>query len=236
MTDFCCRQDDQTDLLDNVPKSQQKLHTVKLMITVYEALMAYRIDGWSTESVHVSQSINSLFKSYNELVKFCTVRKASTLFFNSWNRIYISNHSKYRILFQRVSKPKKGDGKAKKDKDANDTTLNKRAGRPVGVKLPNTIMNLETVHKILCLLYEYVCDISIVEMQLEYSFFFNRLFAKISIQFAKNRQSLLSVFREKNSSWKIAWNIRTIRNVTEKIFSEGITRRILIAFQRHGRE
>ncbi|XP_043276970.1 Fanconi anemia group I protein [Venturia canescens] len=118
--------DDQTDLLDNVPKSQQKLHTLKLLITVYEALMAYRIGGWSTESVQVSQNINSLFKSYSELVKFCT----------------------------RISKPKKGDGKAKKDKDGNDTTLNKRAGRPVGVKLPNTIMNLETIHKMLCLLYE----------------------------------------------------------------------------------
>ena len=53
-------------------------------------------------------------------------------------------------------KSKKGEGKSKKDKDANDTTMNKKPGRPSVFKLPNTIMDLETIYKILCVLYEWV--------------------------------------------------------------------------------
>lgn len=44
------------------------------MMTVHEALMAYKIGSWSNESVNSAQSINSLFKGYSELVEFSKVR------------------------------------------------------------------------------------------------------------------------------------------------------------------
>ena len=43
------------------------------MMSVYEALMAYKIGGWSINSVNVPQTINSLFKAYALVVDFSKV-------------------------------------------------------------------------------------------------------------------------------------------------------------------
>uniref|UniRef100_A0A0C9QHI6 Fanci_0 protein n=1 Tax=Fopius arisanus TaxID=64838 RepID=A0A0C9QHI6_9HYME len=68
--------DDRSDLLDNLPKSQQKVNSIKLTITSLEALMAYRFSSWSSGNENVAQNIYSLFKSYAEILEFCkTVNK-----------------------------------------------------------------------------------------------------------------------------------------------------------------
>lgn len=111
-----------------MPKSQQKILNIKLMISIYEALIAFRIGSWSQNSENVGQSIISLYKGYLRFVEY----------------------------IKRLSKMKKG-GKGKKDKDkdkdGNDTTF-KKPGRPAVVKMPNTVMDFDTISKSLVLLYE----------------------------------------------------------------------------------
>ncbi|XP_012279084.1 Fanconi anemia group I protein [Orussus abietinus] len=116
--------DDGSDLLDNLPKAQQKLQSFKLMISTYEALMAFRIMGWSTQSAHVGQNVYSLFKGYSRLVDFS----------------------------KRINKTKKGEAK-KKDKDATNTTI-KKSGRSAAMKLPATVLDLDTIYRILSLLFQ----------------------------------------------------------------------------------
>ncbi|KAJ8664238.1 hypothetical protein QAD02_005900 [Eretmocerus hayati] len=121
--------DDETDLLDGTPKAQQKLLNIKNAMSVYEALMAYRIASWSTDSVNTGASVIALFKGYHRLVEY----------------------------LKRISKKKPG-GKGKKDKakdkdkDGNDTTT-KKGGRPAAIKLPNTVMDFDTIAKSIVLLY-----------------------------------------------------------------------------------
>lgn len=115
--------DDGTDLLDNMPKAQQKVLSLKLNVTTLEALIAYRINAWSIDSLNTGASVNSLFKHYQEIVE----------------------------LSKRVSKPKKGEAKKRK-KDQNDTTINKK-NRGKAFKLPITIMDIQTVKKMMALLY-----------------------------------------------------------------------------------
>ena len=113
-------------MLDNTPKSQQKLLNIKIAISVYEALIAYRITSWSLDSVDIGQSIINLFRGYLRLTEH--LRKFG----------------------------KKKGGKAKKDKDkdkdGNDTI--KKGGRPATIKLPNTIMDFDTISKCIVLLYK----------------------------------------------------------------------------------
>ncbi|XP_001605378.1 Fanconi anemia group I protein [Nasonia vitripennis] len=120
--------EEDTDLLDNTPKAQQKLLNVKLAISVYESLIAYKIASWSQVSVNISQSVISLFKGYSNLVEY----------------------------LKRTNKTKKGPGKGKKDKDkdkdGNDTTI-KKPGRPAAIKMPPTVMDFDTVAKSMILLY-----------------------------------------------------------------------------------
>ncbi|KAK2584369.1 hypothetical protein KPH14_006755 [Odynerus spinipes] len=87
--------DNATELLENTPKSQQKLHNVKQMIGIYEALISFRIHSWSTESKNIAKSIHNLFKGYN---RFMDIVK---------------------------NMRKKRGNKNKKNKDVNDTTLKK---------------------------------------------------------------------------------------------------------------
>ncbi|KAK0173374.1 hypothetical protein PV328_006584 [Microctonus aethiopoides] len=116
--------DDQIDVMDNMPKSQQKVLSLQLMATTLEALIAFRINSWSIEHQSTVSSINSLFKVYNELCQFS----------------------------KRVTKSKKGDGKKKKDNNATDTTINKKSRKIL--KLPSTIIDIKTACKMICLLYE----------------------------------------------------------------------------------
>ncbi|XP_012250897.2 Fanconi anemia group I protein [Athalia rosae] len=116
--------EDCSDLLDNVPESQEKLHNLKQMITVYEALIAYRIVTWTKESVNPAHKVYLLFEGYNRLI-------ART---------------------KPMGKAKKGEGKKKKDKDVTDATF-KKPGRAHTLKLSPTILDLDTISKVVSLLY-----------------------------------------------------------------------------------
>ncbi|XP_046613959.1 Fanconi anemia group I protein [Neodiprion virginianus] len=116
--------DHDIDLLDNIPECQEKLHNLKEMITVYEALIAYRIVTWSNDSTNPAHKIYTLFDGYNRLI----------------------------TRTKPAPKVKKGEGKKKKDKDVTDASF-KKPGRNVAIKLPQTILDLETVLKIVTLLY-----------------------------------------------------------------------------------
>lgn len=123
------RQDEETDVLDNTPKAQQKLINLKVAISVYESLIAYRIASWSQDSVSIGQSVIGLYKGYLRLVEY----------------------------LKKLGKSKKG-AKAKKDKDkdavGNDTTMKKPGGRAATVRMPSTVMDFDTVSKTLILLYK----------------------------------------------------------------------------------
>ncbi|XP_008558987.1 Fanconi anemia group I protein [Microplitis demolitor] len=118
--------DDNTDLLADIPKAQQKVHSLKLIIVVLETLIAYRINSWSPHGQNIPQNITSLFKSMMEMVNFS----------------------------KKVTKPKKAEGKNKKDKNPNDTTFKKPRGRQSNIKLLPTIMDIQTMRKMICLLYD----------------------------------------------------------------------------------
>ncbi|XP_033210812.1 Fanconi anemia group I protein homolog isoform X3 [Belonocnema kinseyi] len=114
-----------TDLLDNLPKSQKALHRLKLTISICEALIAYRFGAWSVDSVHFAENVVSLFKSYIRFVDF----------------------------LKRSNKAKKGDTKSKADKDVTDKSFRKTT-RAATLKLPNTVIDLDTAFKMLSLLYD----------------------------------------------------------------------------------
>ena len=128
VSQFSFVKDEDTDLSDNTPKAQQKLLNIKSAISVFEALIAYRIASWSVDSVNVGQSVIALYKGHLRLVEY----------------------------LKRVSKMNKGPGRKgkkdkDKDKDGNDVTI-KKAGRPTAIKLPNTVMDFDTVSKSIILL------------------------------------------------------------------------------------
>lgn len=115
-----------TDLLDNVPKAQQSLHHLKLTISVCEALIAYKFCSWSKDSDHNAQSIKALFKTYLYFIDF----------------------------LKKSNKVKKGDSK-KVDKDATtDRSMIRKNTRANTLKVPNTVMDIQTVYKMLSLLYD----------------------------------------------------------------------------------
>ncbi|KAI4477388.1 hypothetical protein M0804_012774 [Polistes exclamans] len=88
--------DEEMDLLDNTPKSQQKLHNLKEMMGVYEALISFRINSWINGSQNIARNIYDLFKGYNRLMDI------------------VKNLRKKR------------GNKSKKNKDANSTILKKK--------------------------------------------------------------------------------------------------------------
>lgn len=66
-------QDNGTDLLDVIPESQEKVHILKEAMTVYEALIGYKICSWNKQSENCGQIINGLFQGYNRLLHFVKV-------------------------------------------------------------------------------------------------------------------------------------------------------------------
>ncbi|KAF2901837.1 hypothetical protein ILUMI_04348 [Ignelater luminosus] len=125
-------QDDGTDLLDVIPESQQKLLVLKEALSVYEALIGYKICSWGPQSEDNGQQISNLFQSYSRLMDFA----------------------------KNLLKPKKSD-KRKKKGDANKTTqssqnTSKVDGTPKSksFKLPKTILDFQTIGKILHLLHK----------------------------------------------------------------------------------
>ncbi|XP_018565780.1 Fanconi anemia group I protein [Anoplophora glabripennis] len=128
--------DNGTDLLDIIPESQEKVHILKEAMTVYEALIGYKICSWNKQSENHGQTINSLFQGYNRLLHF-----AKTL-----------------------AKPKKGDAKKKKlDKTTqqtqSDATLKKdKQKSSKQLKIPDTVFNFQVIKRALILLHEPVIE------------------------------------------------------------------------------
>lgn len=56
-------------MLDDIPVAMRRIQGLKLCITICEALIVYRIDSWSNESVDFAQSIGSLLKAYKRLTE-----------------------------------------------------------------------------------------------------------------------------------------------------------------------
>ncbi|XP_076651610.1 Fanconi anemia complementation group I isoform X3 [Halictus rubicundus] len=114
------------DLSEVSSKSQIKLQYLNMAIVIYEALIAFRIGQWFLEgSSEISDSIENLFKGYTRSIDL------------------VKTQSK---------KMKRPDGgKAKKNKDTSHTT--KKPVKSNNVKAPTTIMDLDTIHQCLSLLY-----------------------------------------------------------------------------------
>ncbi|KZC06011.1 Fanconi anemia group I protein like protein [Dufourea novaeangliae] len=115
-----------TDLFEDFSKSQIKLKNLSITITIYEALIAFRIGEWSLrENSDICYSVEDLFRGYSRSVDFIKMQSIKT---------------------------KKIDGaKAKKDKDVNNTT--KKLIRSSNIKIPSTVMDLDTIYQCLSLLY-----------------------------------------------------------------------------------
>ncbi|KAJ8938554.1 hypothetical protein NQ314_011443 [Rhamnusium bicolor] len=119
--------DDGTDLLDIVPESQQKMHTLKEAMSVYEALIGYKICSWDLESENSGQMVNSLFQGYNRLLHFS----------------------------KPMQKTKKMDNDKSTQQTQANTTLKKDKSKSAKqMRVPETVLNFQTIKKILNLLHE----------------------------------------------------------------------------------
>ncbi|PSN53494.1 hypothetical protein C0J52_16738 [Blattella germanica] len=127
LEDFCL--DELTNLLDNVPESQQQQEVVRQILAVYEALMGYVLSSWTLdESSEKAQKFVNIFKGYSKVAE-------------------------YVKLSARPGKKADGDGalgpqmrKLNGDK--------KGKGRPMTFKWPNPVLDYPTLHKMLSLLHE----------------------------------------------------------------------------------
>ncbi|XP_076677421.1 Fanconi anemia complementation group I isoform X2 [Andrena cerasifolii] len=113
------------DVLEDLAKSQVKLKNLGMVITIYEALMAFRVGEWSKGNQESCRKINDLFKGYTRSVDF--------------------------IKLQSTKIKKADSSKAKKDKDGNNTT--RKLAKSNSIKVPSTVMDLNAIHQILLLLY-----------------------------------------------------------------------------------
>lgn len=131
-------QDDGTDLTDIMPEAQQKLLILKEAMSVYEALIGYKVYSWELESDNNGKQINGLFQGYSRLLHF----------------------------FKNLGKPKKAD-KRKKDANkttqqtANNTTIRKDGQKSSkSLKVPQTVLDFQVMTKIMNLLHEYVISVN----------------------------------------------------------------------------
>lgn len=185
--------EDGIDLYDNVPESQEKLHNLKQMITVYEALIGYRIVTWTRDSASPAHKVYSLFEGYNRLV----------------------------IRTKPAGKVKKGEGKKKKDKDASDVSF-KRPGRNVAIKLLPTILDLDTVSKIVSLLYSETVPWSTnnESRELRMKELFHRYILQTCIQLVQRTKQLKNQDIKKHRKQDVAKCFEIGRILYEKIVSE----------------
>ncbi|XP_029045832.2 Fanconi anemia group I protein isoform X1 [Osmia bicornis bicornis] len=115
----------ETDLFGDLSKSQIKVRNLGMAITIYEALMAFRIGECLKGNLESFRKIDDLFKGYTRSVDF--------------------------IKMQSTKMKKLDNNKAKKNKDMNNTT--RKFGKSNSIKLPNTIMDLDVIRQSLTLLY-----------------------------------------------------------------------------------
>nr|XP_031847431.1 Fanconi anemia group I protein homolog [Nomia melanderi] len=113
-----------TDLFENSLKSQIRLKNLDMAIMIHEALIAFQIGELSLkERPEICSNIENLFKGYTCLVD----------------------------LIKQPTKTKKVDGKTKKNKDISNVT--RKVAKSDSIKIPTTIMDLDTIHQCLSLLY-----------------------------------------------------------------------------------
>ncbi|KAJ8921771.1 hypothetical protein NQ315_008396 [Exocentrus adspersus] len=132
--------DNGTDLLDVIPESQEKVHVLKEAMSVYEALIGYKICSWNNQSENHGQVINSLFQGYSRLLHFSKVQN-----------IHLLNLKKAEAKKRKLNKTTQqtqNDATTKKDKQ--------KASRHF--KVPDTVLSFETIQKALVLLHEPVID------------------------------------------------------------------------------
>nr|XP_034193738.1 Fanconi anemia group I protein isoform X2 [Osmia lignaria] len=115
----------ETDLFGDLSKSQIKIRNLGMAITIYEALMAFRIGECLKGNLESFRKIDDLFKGYTRSVDF--------------------------IKMQSTKIKKLDNNKAKKNKDINNTT--RKFGKSNSIKVPNTIMDLDVIRQSLTLLY-----------------------------------------------------------------------------------
>ncbi|CAH2009829.1 unnamed protein product [Acanthoscelides obtectus] len=126
--------DDGTDLLDILPEAQRKLQILQEAISVYEALIGYKINTWNEHSENQARTVYALFQGYSRLEQF-----AKTL-----------------------SKPKKAEAKKKRDMNKstqqshnNTTATCKKDGqKPRTFRSPKTVLDFQCIKKFLSLLHE----------------------------------------------------------------------------------
>nr|XP_023013240.1 Fanconi anemia group I protein homolog [Leptinotarsa decemlineata] len=123
--------DDGTDLLDIMPESQKKMLILKEAMSVYEALIGYKLFSWTENSENHGKQIQNLYQGYSRLFNFSKA----------------------------LSKPKKGGGKKRKTDNKSqptqaDTTMKKDSQKPKVFKVPDSILGFQTLVKGLSLLHE----------------------------------------------------------------------------------
>ncbi|XP_060518299.1 Fanconi anemia group I protein isoform X2 [Cylas formicarius] len=131
--------DDGTDLFDTLPESQHKMHILKEALTVYEALIGYKISSWTITSENQGLSINGLMQGYNRFLYFAKVSHKP----KKGKKIDVKNTQS-----QNNTKHNQTRG--------NNTTKNEihqRSNSKV-FKIPDTILKMSTVDKALKTLLE----------------------------------------------------------------------------------
>lgn len=126
---------DGTDLLDILPESQLKMHVLKEAMSVYEALIGYKIYSWDKHSQDQGKIIHSLYQGYSRLLHFAK---------------NLSNSKKKDG--QKKKTGKSGHNKTTQQTQA-DNTL-KKDGQKGSFKVPETVMDFECITKSLHLLHE----------------------------------------------------------------------------------
>ncbi|XP_078053426.1 Fanconi anemia complementation group I isoform X2 [Augochlora pura] len=113
------------DFSEDSVKSKIKLTNLNMAITIYEALIAFRIGQWfSKESSTICGSIENLFEGYARSIDL--------------------------IKMQSIKTKKADSGKAKKNKNTSHVT--RKSVKFPHVKIPMTIMDLDTIRQSLSLL------------------------------------------------------------------------------------
>nr|CAI5817017.1 unnamed protein product [Callosobruchus analis] len=131
--------DDGTDLLDILPESQQKLQILKEAMSVYEALIGYKINTWNMHSDNQARTVYALFQGYSRLDHFSKT----------------------------LSKPKKAEAKKKKDANkstqggtqpsqSNTTVVSKKDGQKNSraFSTSKSVLDFQCIKKFLSLLHE----------------------------------------------------------------------------------
>nr|XP_022920063.1 Fanconi anemia group I protein-like [Onthophagus taurus] len=142
--------DDGTFLLDVLPEAKSKVFVLAQAMTVYEALIGYRIVAWEKKSENYAQDINTLFQGYFRLQR-CAMdahkskkedRKKKDGNKTGNDQINISSTSKINTSTQN---------------DSNSTKTGVKSSKHI--KIPESIFNFKVVKKFLKILH---CNVEFI--------------------------------------------------------------------------